>query len=78
LKRTAINVGLLFAMFSGFTAYHSIDPQILALPDHSPQVILFVSIAVVLSVAEVAAAFWLVWLIRRRIGSPKKAPPGTK
>jgi hypothetical protein len=41
LQRTAISMAILFAVFSGLSAYGSIDPRILALTDLS-QVTLFV------------------------------------
>jgi hypothetical protein len=35
LQRTAISMAILFAVFSGLSAYGSIDPRILARPDQS-------------------------------------------
>jgi hypothetical protein len=34
-QRTAISMAILFAVFSGLSAYRNVDPRILALPDHS-------------------------------------------
>jgi hypothetical protein len=60
LQRIAISMAILFAVLSVLSAYGSVDPRILALPDRS-QVNLFVWTAVALSVAQVVAAFLLVW-----------------
>jgi len=60
-----------FAVFRGLSACGSVDPKILALSDQSG-VYLYVSMTVALSVAEVVAAFLLVWGIRRLIFSWRK------
>jgi hypothetical protein len=72
LYRTATYMAILFGSIAGVSAYGSLDPRTLAHPDQSG-VYLYVSMSVALSVAEVVAAFLLVWGIRRFISSRKKA-----
>jgi hypothetical protein len=71
LRTAAVITAIMFAFQNGLTAYHRVDPRILALPDQS-RVILYVWTTVALSVAEVVATFLLVWGIRRFFSSRKK------
>ena len=71
LRTATVITAIIFAFQNGLTSYGSVDPRILALPDQS-RVILYVWTTVALTVAEVVAAFLLVWGIRRFFSSRKK------
>jgi hypothetical protein len=70
LPQVGTGMVILSAAFSGLTAYGSLDPKVLAVADPS-QVNFYVWTAVGLGVAEVLAAFLLVWALRRLFGRRK-------
>jgi len=68
---TAIVFGLVNALFAILSAYGSFDPRVLAQARQS-EVLLVALSAAAISVAEVVAAFLLVWGLRRLFSSRKK------
>jgi hypothetical protein len=68
---TAIVFGLVNALFAILSAYGSFDLRVLAQAGQS-EVLLVALSAAVISLAEVVAAFLLVWGLRRFFSSRKK------
>ena len=68
---TAIVFGLVNALFAILSAYGSFDLRVLAQAGQS-EILLVALSAAAISVAEVVAAFLLVWGLRRLSSSSKK------